>query len=178
MRAWAAAMARAWGLVHLPPDRDSAARVLNTSKPASRPSPTGNAPNFPHPTPHPKACAQWLACSEAWHAQVLTQRPAGTGRVGSRRVSTPCRDPHVVVRLGGAARKPTGCASHPMHSAETSSAEHALPRISLGLGGQSNAQSDRRGPGQLAGWALRPSTGPARPQPMRIEGPAETVCRR
>ena len=38
--AWApaAAMARAWGLVHLPPDRESAARVLNTSKPASRPS--------------------------------------------------------------------------------------------------------------------------------------------
>ena len=66
--AWAAAMARAWGLVHLPPDRESAARVLNTSKPASRPSPTGNSPNFPHPALHPNACAQWLHGSEAWDA--------------------------------------------------------------------------------------------------------------
>ena len=76
-----------------------------------------------------------------------------------------------------------GCGSRAQHAStrgahpapciaqKTSSAEHALPRISLGPGAQPNTHRDRRGPGQLAGRALRPSTRPARPQPMRTEGP-------
>ena len=51
-------------------------------------------------------------------ARPIAERPGGTGRVGSRCVSTPHRDPHVGVRLRGAARKHTGCASHPAHRPE------------------------------------------------------------
>ena len=59
----------------------------------------------------------------------------------------------------------------PRADQKTCSAEHTLPRISLGLGAQPNTHRDRRGPGQLAGGVLRPSTCPARPRPMRTDAP-------
>ena len=54
---------------------------------------------------------------------------------------------------------------------KTRSAEQTLPRISLGPGAQPNTHRDRRGPGQLGGEMLRPSTRPDRPRPMRTDGP-------
>ena len=41
----------------------------------------------------------------------------------------------------------------------------------MGLGAQPNTHRDRRGPGQLARGLPRPSTCPARPRPMRTDGP-------
>ena len=77
----------------------------------------GHSPHFPQPTLHLKRpCV--VSGSEALAARPIAERPGGTGRVGSRCVSTPHRDPHVGVRLRGAARKHTGCASHPAHRPE------------------------------------------------------------
>ena len=66
--AWAAAMARAWGLVHLPPDRKSAARVLNTV--GVGPSEVAGKTSIPR-----KASPNRLAPGTIW----CCTRPVGQG---------------------------------------------------------------------------------------------------
>ena len=69
-------------------------------------------------------------------------------------------------------------AFHPTRADQkTRSAEQMLPRISLGPGAQPNTHRDRRGPGQLGGEMLRPSTRPDRPPPMRTDGPGRDGLR-
>ena len=53
----------------------------------------------------------------------------------------------------------------------------ATPRIYLGPGAQPNTHRDRRGPGQLGGEMLRPSTRADRPRPMRTDGPGRDGLR-
>ena len=76
-----------------------------------------------------------------------------------------------MVRLGTVPRSTRSRVPPPRADQKTRSAEQTLPRISLGPGAEPNTHRDRRGPGQLAGEMLRPSTRPDRPRPMRTDGP-------
>ena len=117
------------------------------------------------------------AASGAYVVQLNDKRPGRTGHNRNRGVSTPHREPQGVVWLGAVPRSTRSRVPRPRADQKTCSAEQTLPRISPGPRAQPNTHRDRRGPWQLTGRALRPSTRPARPQPMRTDGPGRDGLR-
>ena len=117
------------------------------------------------------------AASGAYVVQLDDKRPGRTGHDRNGRISTPHREPQDLVRLGAAPHSARSRIPCTHADQKTCSAEHTPPRISLGRGAQPNSHRDRRGPGQLAGWVLRPSTRPPRPRPMRTDGPGRDGLR-
>ena len=102
----------------------------------------------------------------AYAVQLNDERPGRTGHNRNGGVSTPHREPQGVVWLGAVPRSTRSRVPRPRADQKTCSAEQTLPRISPGPRAQPNTHRDRRGPWQLTGRALRPSTRPARPQPL------------
>ena len=130
----------------------------------------------PHGGPHPNACVRWLALMHG-----LPSR-SQNGRLGRGALAAGVSRPLVKIPTLGCGSRAQHASTRGAHPApciaqKTSSAEHALPRISLGPGAQPNTHRDRRGPGQLGGEMLRPSIRPDRPRPMRTDGPGRDGLR-
>ena len=119
----------------------------------------------------------WCLAAKNW----LFSR-SRNGRAGRGAVVAGGTRPHVEKPMSGCGSGATHASTRGAHPTpctgqKTGSAEQTLPRISLGPGAQPNTHRDSRGPGQLAGRALRPSTRPPRPQPMRTDGPGRDGLR-
>jgi hypothetical protein len=119
----------------------------------------------------------WCLAAKNW----LFSR-SRNGRAGRGAVVAGVTRPRVEKPMSGCGSGATHASTRGAHPApctgqKTGSAEQTLPRISLGPGAQPNTHRDSRGPGQLAGRALRPSTRPPRPQPMRTDGPGRDGLR-
>ena len=160
------------------PHRGVPARIVR-GRPTAAPGRAGH--RRPGLTPSParpgKSRCGARAASGAYVVQLNDKRPGRTGHNRNGCVSTPHREPQGVVRLGAVPRSTRSRVPPPRADQKTRSAEHTLPCISLGLGAQQNTHRDRRGPGQLAGEMLRPSTRPDRPRPMRTDGPGRDGLR-
>ena len=155
------------------PHQGGPGRVVR-GRPKAAPSWAGH--RRPGLTPSPARQANHAAA----HGLLVGHRPfhcTTNGWAGPGTTQTGASRPHIespmqgVVRLETVPRSARSRIPCTRADQKTCSAEHTLPRISLGLGAQPNTHRDRRGPRQLAGGVLRPSTRPPRPRPMRTGGP-------
>lgn len=160
------------------PHRGVPARIVR-GRPEAAPGWAGHCRPGLTPTPaRPgKSRCGARAASGAYVVQLNDKRPGRTGHNRNGCVSTPHREPQDVVWLGAVPRSTRPHVPRPRADQKTRSAEQTLPRISLGPGAQPNTHRDRRGPGQLGGEMLRPSTRPDRPRPMRTDGPGRDGLR-